>query len=116
MTSLRRMAEREFWSVSRMFVGLLEHAEVEQLKERFAGLQAEIMPLDSMPWERLRYQHTAALRTWLAGRYAPATANRHLAALRGVLREAWRLGLVEARSPDRCFVPSTRPAGSRAGA
>jgi hypothetical protein len=45
VTSLRRMAEREFWSVSRMFVGLLEHAEVEQLKERFAGLQAEVMPV-----------------------------------------------------------------------
>jgi hypothetical protein len=34
------MAEREFWTVSRMFVGLLERAEVEQLKERLAGLQA----------------------------------------------------------------------------
>jgi hypothetical protein len=37
------MAEREFWTVSRMFVGLLERAEVEQLKERLAGLQAEVM-------------------------------------------------------------------------
>jgi hypothetical protein len=32
------MAEREFWKVSRMFVGVLERAEIEQLKERFARL------------------------------------------------------------------------------
>lgn len=50
----------------------------------------------SCPWHLLRYAHTAALRSQLAARYAPATANKHLAALRGVLTEARRLGLMGA--------------------
>ena len=48
-------------------------------------------------WASLRYQHTLALRTLLAERYKPATANKMLAALRRVLLEARRLGLM---SPD----------------
>jgi integrase len=50
----------------------------------------------SAPWHRLSYAHTAALRAQLASRYAPSTANRLLAALRGVLRECRRLGLISA--------------------
>jgi site-specific recombinase XerD len=69
-----------------------------------AGLDAA-----NCPWERVRYPHAAAVRAWLAERCAPATANRHLAALRGVLRECWRLGLVDADSFQRAVdVPSVR--------
>jgi site-specific recombinase XerD len=56
---------------------------------------------ETFPWERLGYQHTQSIRTALADRYAIATANRHLAALRGVLREAWRLGLMTAEEHQR---------------
>jgi len=70
----------------------------------------------SMPWQGLRYQHTQLIRQQLAETYAPATANRHLSALRGVLEEAWRLGLLTAEDYRRAVdVPnvrgSTLPAG-----
>jgi integrase len=55
----------------------------------------------AFPWHLLRYQHTQAIRSALAERYAPATANKLLAALRGVLQEAWRLGLIPAEDYHR---------------
>ena len=55
----------------------------------------------SLDWARLRFQHTAAIRSALAAKYAPATANKMLSALRGVLREAWRLGQMDAEAYQR---------------
>jgi site-specific recombinase XerD len=64
---------------------------------------------EALPWHQLRYPHTQALRVALAARYSPATANRHLAALRGVLREAWRLGLMSAEDFQRATdLPAVR--------
>ena len=50
----------------------------------------------TLAWPQVRYQHAAAVRTALAERYSPASSNKMLAALRGVLRAAWRLGLTSA--------------------
>jgi integrase len=63
-----------------------------------SGGRADAGTLD---WAALRYPHTAAVRAALAGRYAPATANGCLAALRGVLKECWRLGLLSAEDLQR---------------
>ncbi|MCG5532368.1 site-specific integrase [Halorhodospira sp. 9621] len=55
----------------------------------------------SAPWGRVRYEHVQAVRSRLAERYAPATANKHLSALRNVLKEAWRLGHMSAEHYHR---------------
>jgi hypothetical protein len=58
-----------------------------------SGGECDAMTLN---WAALRYQHTAAIRSVLMERYAPATANRMLCALRRTLKEAYRLGLMSA--------------------
>jgi hypothetical protein len=79
----------------------------ERARRRRSGQPLAI----AVPWHELRYGHTQALRSWLAEHCSPAAANRHLAALRGVLREAWRLGLMGgedlARAIDLASVPGT---------
>ena len=69
--------------------------------ERMAALLSPGATAEGYPWHELRYAHTAALRSLLAERHAPATANLALSALRGVLREAWRLGLMSAEESRR---------------
>ena len=74
--------------------------------------QGHVEDLRELPWAELRYPHLMALRAMLAERYAPATANRMLCAVRGVLREAWRLGQLDTDSYQRArAVPGVR--GSR---
>jgi site-specific recombinase XerD len=56
---------------------------------------------ETLDWAALRYQHTQAIRAKLAESRAPAGVNKILAAIRGVLREAWRLGLMDAETYER---------------
>jgi integrase len=57
--------------------------------------------LVSFRWPHLRYRHTSAIRWALAARYKPATANKMLAALRGVLKECQKLGWMSAEDFQR---------------
>ena len=76
-----------------------------------------------LSWAALDYPHVQAVRTALVDvrGLAPASANLHLAAVRGVLKEAWRLGLMSAEAVQRASdVPpvrgSTLPRGRALGA
>jgi hypothetical protein len=51
-----------------------------------------------LPWHLLTYGQTQALRSRLAEQYAPSTANRILAALKGALKQAWKLGLMNSEA------------------
>ncbi|RYX81102.1 integrase [bacterium] len=55
----------------------------------------------SLDWGEVRFQHGAALRAVLAEKYAPATANKMLAAWRGTLKAAWRLGQLSSEDYSR---------------
>lgn len=52
-------------------------------------------------WHELRYQHTALIRSALSHRYAPSSANTMLSALRGVLKECFRLGYTRSEDYQR---------------
>ncbi len=56
-----------------------------------------------IPWGALRREHTQALRAKLAERYERAGANTRLSALRGVLKEAWLLGQMDAELYHRAI-------------
>ena len=79
-----------------------------------AGTTTDALLVD---WAQLRYQHVAALRAALLEQgAAPATINLILSAVRGTLREAWRLGQIDAETLARAVdVPNVKaeqlPAG-----
>jgi site-specific recombinase XerC len=78
-----------------------------------SGGRANCFELD---WSKVRYQHTAFVRSHLMDGYAPATANRMLSALRRTLEQAWLLGQMSAEDYLRAahisaIIGETLPAG-----
>ncbi|MEZ4334895.1 MAG: tyrosine-type recombinase/integrase [Myxococcota bacterium] len=72
--------------------------------------------LHTLPWHLLQLDHTAALRTRLCATLAPATANKHMAALRGVLKQCWEQGLLSAEDYRRITdLPPIRGESRRPG-
>lgn len=53
------------------------------------------------PWEKLDYGTVTTIKAWLDSKYAPATVNRYLCAIRRVLKEAWRHDLISAEEYQR---------------
>ncbi len=53
------------------------------------------------PWEQLDYGTVTAIKAWLSAKYAPATVNRYLCAVRRVIKEAWRHHLITAEEYQR---------------
>lgn len=93
----------------------LEHS----LEVAARTLTAGTASADELPWAKIEWAHMQALRSRLAaGEYSPATVNKILSAVRGVLRAAWLLGQMTAEQYRRAAavrgVKGTRlPAGRR---
>ena len=56
---------------------------------------------ETFPWETITYPESMAIRQALVERYKPSTVNKMLSAFRGVLKQTWRLGLVDADTYHR---------------
>ena len=70
----------------------------------------------SLPWARIRYPHAQAVRSTLGELMAWRSVNKHLSALRQVITEAWRLGLVDVEARARVVdVPNVSGDGLLAG-
>ncbi len=70
----------------------------------------------TLDWSKLRYHHTAAVRTALKQRLAPTTVNKMLVALRRVLQEAYRLDLMESLDFHKAVaIPNVRGTGQLRG-
>jgi hypothetical protein len=71
-----------------------------------------------MPWHRLRRPHVLRIRGLLEEHYQAATANRMLAALRGVFKECWQAQLLSIEDYQAAIsIPAVRgesePRGQR---
>lgn len=67
-------------------------------------------------WAEIRFQHVMAARAVLIQNYRPATTNKYLSALRGVLKAAWLLGQMSAEDYQKAVsVQSVRGASLPTG-
>ncbi len=70
----------------------------------------------AVPWHEIRYEHASAAKAKMAATYASTTVNRHLTALRGIVKSCWRVGLIDREVYDRVAdVPLMRASRPEAG-
>ncbi len=94
----RRPEDHPTDPVAVYLAGLAPSGRVTVARRLVAVARLLGIPPEQVPWGELRAQHLIIIRARLldGGRLAPATVNLTLAALRGVARAAWRLGLLSA--------------------
>ncbi len=82
---------------ARVYIESLARGESQRtMKSALCSLVQMMLPeqriseeaIYAFPWEALRFEYTTILRARLAERYQPATTNKHIAAVRGVLKAA----------------------------
>lgn len=107
-------AANPYWVYLARFDGQESERTMRRCLDRIAALVSPALgsmadPGEWIPWHQMRYPHVARLRRqliagdWLpdGAKWSPGHVNKHLSALRGVLREAWRLGLMGAEDFQR---------------
>ncbi|BAY87899.1 integrase family protein (plasmid) [Calothrix parasitica NIES-267] len=71
----------------------------------------------TLDWSKLKYRHTAIIRSILMEKYSPAMANKMICALRRTLQETWRLELMTreqySRAADIALVRGKSPLKGR---
>src|SRR2546426_8152189 len=81
-----------------------------------ARRSTQVFTAETMPWQRLRRPHVLKIRGLLEEHYQPATANRMLSALRGVLRVCWHAELMTTEEYQAAIsVPAVRGESERRG-
>lgn len=88
----------------------------KQSLDFIAGLLTGIEDCFLCNWAGLRYQHTTAIRSKLIEQYKPATTNKMLSAIRGVLKQAYLLNQISADDYQKAILvksieSSTLPRG-----
>jgi len=83
-------------------------------------LSRGLLDAGTTPWHHLRYEHLQGVRAWLLATLSPKTGkplaassvNRALCAVRGVLKECWRLNLLSAEELARAVDVERAPGNS----
>lgn len=77
------------------------------IEKKFSSLDPENLTREnvcSFPWHTLRYEHVQAIRAMLMDRYrVGTTAQLYMHALRGVLKECWRMKLIDSEAYHRAI-------------
>lgn len=102
-------AANPYWVYLARFDGKESRRTMGRSLDRLAAMMAPELAGapdagERIPWHQMRYPHVVLLRSALtAGSWSPSHVNKHLSALRGVMREAWRLGLMGAEDLARAI-------------
>lgn len=109
-----------YWTYLGKFASAHSRRTMRDSLATIAEVLSPDTPPDQIAWHQLRYQHVARIKAVLVEKgFAPATINKHLVALRQILIQCRRLGLITAddcaNAIDVASIKSQRlPAGRAA--